>query len=224
MDRLKKFLETAFIVVFVLIGLVVLLPVMMILQITNISFLEARPNATLMLGAIGASSVGYGGYLFCNGWMPDVVGATLFLVMVGLAVLVGVWNWIAIWLWHRNPEWLEAIQPEEREWNPTGPEKLNAWLKRNGERIVNWFSLVGLFILLAMMVGLPAALGSTGWALAMLLALVLGGLPVIGALLWPVLMLLAWLPRIRKRKFGEFFCAATRNAEIAVFGQTLEQK
>lgn len=224
MERVKSFLADALVVVIMLIGIVVLLPVMLVLKVINFVFHAARYIMTFAVVLSGLGVASYGIWMLRTGhWAPNTHEVTAFLFVLWAAVMDGLWCCAACQLWKRKPEWFAAIEMEEPEKLPPiiRSEKLRPWLDKCAEIGDKVLTSLGL-LCIAGIIALPAIIGQDGLVLVLALAVLFGGSSLAGVLAWPVAALLGWLPRCRRREFGEFFCAATRNCEVVIFGKTLE--
>lgn len=105
---------------------------------------------------------------------------------------------------------------------PPLPKKLEDWLGKLSQKVSIVIDVILVSVFAVAIIVLPFVLGVEGLTAVLDFTLFFVLLLTAGALAWPVMVLIGWLPRYRKRKFDEFFCAATRNCEVIIFGKALK--
>lgn len=223
MKRLKKWLETGLIAVIVIVvGVFIVLPICLVALFLNFAFIGARYINNAMAAITAVATVSYFGHLARNGEDFGVYGWAALIIMVAMLVMVAVWD-VAAWaLWRWRPDWLDAILPDDDPTPPPLPKKLENWLGKLGQKVSIVIDVILVSIFAVAIIALPFVLGMEGLTAVLDFTLFFVLLLTAGALAWPVMVLMGWLPRCRKRKFDEFFCAATRNCEVIIFGKALK--
>lgn len=222
MKRLKKWLETGFTVVIVIIGVFVVLPICLVALFLNFAFIGARYINNAMAAITAVATVSYFGHLARSGEGFGTDGWTALIIMIVMIAAVAVWD-VAAWaLWRWRPDWLDAILPDDDPSLLPLPKKLDNWLGKLGQKVSIVIDIILIGVFVVGIVALPFVFGMDGLTAVLDFTLFIALLLAAGALAWPVMVLVGWLPRCRKCKFGEFFCAATSNCEVVIFGKTLK--
>lgn len=222
MAKVKEWLETGLTVVLALIGVIILIPIYILTLCANVAFVGARCAGNIATAMTTMSAIGYAGYAMRNGLGFDADGKAVIIITVVMIITVGLWDLAAWALWRWRPDWLEALLPDD-DWLPELklPEKVENWLEKFDRKSDIICYVLGALVILAI-VAFPLAMGMDGMSIVLDGVLGLGVAFTAGALAWPVIVLIGWLPRCRKRKFDEFFCAATRNWQVVVLGDVPE--
>lgn len=222
MEKLKKWLETGLTVILALIGLMILTPIYVVVLCANTAFIGARIVGNIVAAMTAISAIGYACYAVQNNIGFNADGGAVLLVTITLIIAVGLWDVVAWALWRWKPDWLDALLPDENDDPPLPlPKKFDGWLEK-----LDWRADIACYAVGTLLVfgiaAFPFVLGMDGMGIALDGAFGFGIAFTVGALAWPVVVLIGWLPRCRKRKFDEFFCAATRNCQVVIFGKVLE--
>lgn len=222
MAKVKKWLETGLTLAVVLIGLIIITPIYIVALCANIAFTMARIIDNGVAGMTIISAIGYAGYAVRSGLGLNAEGWSILIVTIAITIAVGLWDLAAWALWRWKPDWLDALLPDD-DWLPElkFPEKVENWLEKCDRKVDIVCCVLGVLAVLAI-AAFPFAIGMRGMCIILDGALGFGIAFTVGALAWPVVVLIGWLPRHRKRKFDEFFCAATRNCQVVLFGEVLK--
>lgn len=221
--RLRNALFTIAMIVLEIFVLTVLAPLYWVLVFTSMVFLAVRVAVNVIVVWTILGAAGYVGHLLVCGWSQSAGAARLLLAVLAAVVVVGVWDFAAWALWRWRPEWLDAITPDD-DYPPktVWPEKIETWLDKHGRKInVVADKIWDIFLLIAI-IGGPFVFGAKAFAIVLACAAMIVFLAMAWAAAWPIVVLIGWLPRCWKRRFGEFFCAATCNCEVLLFGKVLQ--
>lgn len=223
MEKLKKWLEAGFTGALVLVGLIILVPIYLVALFASFAFIGARCVCNVMAALTTIATVGYIGYVARSGIGFGSYEIAALGIMIAMLVAVGLWDLAAWALWRWKPDWLDAIIPDY-DWlpEPTFPEKIESWFKKFSPKVCLVADIVLVVALIVVLAAFPFILGIEGLFAVLDFTLGITIAMVVCTLVWPVMTLIGWLPRCRTRKFDEFFCAATRNCEVVIFGKILK--
>lgn len=222
MEKLKKWLEAGVTGALVLVGLIILVPIYLVALFASFAFIGARYLCNMMAALTVIATVGYIGYFARCDIGLDAYGIAALGIMVTMLIAVGLWDLAAWALWRWKPDWIDAILPDACPQPPALPKKFESWLEKLSPKVGIIIDVILAAVLVVLLAALPFILGMEGLCIVLDCTLGIAIAAVAAALAWPVMTLVGWLPRCRKRKFDEFFCAATRNCEVVIFGKILE--